>query len=66
MDPKNQKMSFINNVPTQKRTVMALTSQLNAAFANHKKKNTQLRADSSSDDDDSSDTTSSSDESDSD
>jgi len=44
---------------------MALTSQLNAAFANHKKKNTQLRADSSSDESDS-DTSSSSDESSSD
>ena len=63
-NPANQKMSFINNVPTQKRTVMALTSQLNAAFTNHKKM-TRLKADSSSGSD-SSDSSSSSDDSDSD
>jgi hypothetical protein len=60
----NQVTSFINNVPTQKRTVMALTSQLNAAFTNHKKM-TRLKADSSSGSD-SSDSSSSSDDSDSD
>ena len=60
----SQVTSFINNVPTQKRTVMALTSQLNAAFTNHKKM-TRLKADSSSGSD-SSDSSSSSDDSDSD
>ena len=59
-------ISSANN-PLQKRTVMALTSQLNAAFANHKKQTMIKKGDGSDlESDDDSSSSSSSDSSDSD
>ena len=56
-------MNSVNAVPTQKRTVAALTSQLAAALNKKKKKN---NSDSDSDSDSSDDSSDSSDDSDSD